>query len=94
MESKYYFFDEVENEQLLNILNKNGFGIFVKVFYLTVEANSFKLDTLWKQDETRGNICLEQFIYYNNSKYQPIYDFLIAIEITRKRNLNLRTLLS
>ena len=94
MESKYYFFDEVENEQLLNILNKNRFGIFVKVFYLTVEANSFKLNALWKEDETRGNIFIEDFIYYSNRRYQPIYDFLIAIEITRKRNINLRTLLS
>ena len=89
---KFYFFDELENKELIEIL-QNHYGEFIKVFDIEVTQNFFKLNTLWRPNERSGNICRKFDVSVEsvfNNTYNRIYDFLIQKEISGRRNLQLR----
>jgi hypothetical protein len=89
---KFYFFDELENKELIEIL-QNHFGEYIKIFDIEVTRDSFKLNTLWRQNERSGNICRKFDVCVEsifNNTYNRIYDLLIQKEIRSERNLKLR----
>jgi hypothetical protein len=87
---RFYFFDEDENRQLIDIF-KNDFGEYIKIFDIEVTRDRFKLKTLWRSDEFSGNICRDfEVTVIKNNTFNQIYDFLVQKEISDKRILKLR----
>jgi hypothetical protein len=91
---KHYFFDDSENEFLINVLNKSNYGIYVKVNYISVYDKRFEINALWKSSEDRGNETRTEDIGYFKKAilYQAILKFLHNKDITDKRNRRLNQL--
>jgi hypothetical protein len=94
LDRQLYFFNDSENEFLINILNKHYYGIYVKINYITVCPNSFEINSLWKTSEERGNETIKDNVNLTNKKelYQIILDFIISMDLCYKRIHQLRKL--
>ena len=95
LKSKHYFFDDSENEFLINIFNKHHYyGIYVKINYISVYSNYFEIKSLWKTSEESGNETINDNVNLSYDKdkelYQNILDFLHNKDMTdeRQRKLN------
>lgn len=94
LNNKHYFFDDSENEFLINVFNKSNYGIYVKVNYISVYDKRFEINALWKSSEDRGNETRTEDIGYFKKAilYQAILKFLHNKDITDKRNQKLNQL--
>jgi len=94
LNNKHYFFDDSENEFLINVFNKSNYGIYVKVNYISVYDKRFEINALWKSSEERGNETRTEDIGYFKKAilYQAILKFLHNKDITDKRNQKLNQL--
>ncbi len=94
LNQRWYFFDEDENRELIQILQNHLHGEYIKIFDIEVTTSShFKFNTLWRLDERFGN-SIRKFDIYQNSRdkvlFNDVYDFLIQKEIRTERILKLR----
>ena len=94
LNNKHYFFNDSENEFLINVLNKSNYGIYVKINYISVYDKRFEINALWKSSEDRGNETRTEDIGYIKKAilYQAILKFLHNKDITDKRNQKLNQL--
>ena len=86
---RFYFFNEDENDQLIDILS-NNFGEYIKIFDIEVTQNLFRFNALWRPDEKSGNTCIKFDMRKESHTFNQIYNFLIAKEISESRILQLR----
>ena len=94
LNNKHYFFDDSENEFLVNVFNKSNYGIYVKVNYITVYDERFEINVLWKSNEKRGNETKIEDIklkgYFSKEiLYQTILEFLHNKDKITKRDQKL-----
>ena len=88
--NKFYFFDDDENKELIEILQNHIYGEYIKIFDIEVTYNRFKFNTLWRLDDRFGQTIRRFDVIDDSDLFNKVYNFLIQKEISGRRNLQLR----